>query len=39
VVIFDGKDIGIIDCLEKKINLKKIFKFLNKKKYINNPFF
>lgn len=32
VVIFDGKNIGIIDCLEKKINLKKIFKFLNKKK-------
>ena len=39
VVIFDGKNIGIIDCLEKKINLKKIFKFLNKKKYTNNPFF
>jgi ribonuclease D len=34
VVIFDGKNIGIIDCLEKKINLKKIFKFLNKKKNI-----
>ena len=32
VVIFDGKNIGIIDCLEKKINFKKIFKFLNKKK-------
>jgi ribonuclease D len=32
IVIFDGKNIGIIDCLEKKINFKKIFKFLNKKK-------
>lgn len=32
VVIFDGKNIGIIDCLEKNINFKKIFKFLNKKK-------
>ena len=32
VVIFDGKYIGVIDCLEKKINFKKIFKFLNKKK-------
>ena len=32
VVIFDGKNIGIIDCLEKNINLTKIFKFLNKKK-------
>jgi ribonuclease D len=32
VVIFDGKNIGVIDCLEKKINFKKIFKFLNKKK-------
>jgi ribonuclease D len=31
LVIFDGKNIGIIDCLEKKINFKKIFKFLNKK--------
>ena len=31
VVIFDGKNIGIIDCLEKNINFKKIFKFLNKK--------
>ena len=31
VVIFDGKNIGIIDCLEKNINYKKIFKFLNKK--------
>jgi ribonuclease D len=31
IVIFDGKNIGIIDCLEKKINFKKIFKFLNKK--------
>jgi len=31
IVIFDGKNIGIIDCLEKNINLKKIFKFLNKK--------
>lgn len=30
IVIFDGKNIGIIDCLEKKINFKKIFKFLNK---------
>ncbi len=30
VVIYDGKNIGIIDCLEKKINFKKIFKFLNK---------
>ena len=34
VVIFDGKNIGVIDCLEKKINFKKIFKFLNKKKNI-----
>ena len=32
IVIFDGKNIGVIDCLEKKINFKKIFKFLNKKK-------
>ena len=32
VVIFDGKNIGVIDCLEKKINFKKIFKFLNKKR-------
>ena len=32
VVIFDGKNIGVIDCLEKKINFKKIFRFLNKKK-------
>jgi ribonuclease D len=32
VVIFDGKNIGVIDCLEKKLNFKKIFKFLNKKK-------
>ena len=32
VVIFDGKNIGVIDCLEKKINFKKIFKILNKKK-------
>jgi ribonuclease D len=32
IVIFDGKNVGIIDCLEKKINFKKIFKFLNKKK-------
>jgi ribonuclease D len=31
IVIFDGKNIGIIDCLEKNINFKKIFKFLNKK--------
>jgi len=31
VVIFDGKNIGIIDCLEKNINFKKIFKFLNQK--------
>jgi len=31
VVIFDGKNIGIIDCLEKNIEFKKIFKFLNKK--------
>ena len=31
LVIFDGKNIGIIDCLEKNINFKKIFKFLNKK--------
>ena len=31
VVIFDGKNIGIIDCLKKNINFKKIFKFLNKK--------
>lgn len=30
IVIYDGKNIGIIDCLEKKINFKKIFKFLNK---------
>ena len=33
VVIFDGKNIGVIDCIEKKINFKKIFKFLNKKKH------
>jgi len=32
IVIFDGKNIGIIDCLEKNINFKEIFKFLNKKK-------
>ena len=32
VVIFDGKNIGVIDCLEKKINFKKIFRILNKKK-------
>ena len=31
VVIFDGKNIGIIDCLKKNIKFKKIFKFLNKK--------
>ena len=31
IVIFDGENIGIIDCLEKNINFKKIFKFLNKK--------
>jgi ribonuclease D len=31
IVIFDGKNIGIIDCLEKNINFKKIFKLLNKK--------
>jgi ribonuclease D len=31
IVIFDGKNIGIIDCLEKNINFIKIFKFLNKK--------
>ena len=31
LVIFDGENIGIIDCLEKKIKFKKIFKFLNKK--------
>jgi ribonuclease D len=30
IVIYDGENIGIIDCLEKKINFKKIFKFLNK---------
>ena len=32
IVIFDGKNIGIIDCLEKNINFKKVFRFLNKKK-------
>ena len=32
IVIFDGTNIGIIDCLQKNINFKKIFKFLNKKK-------
>lgn len=32
IVISDGENIGIIDCLEKNINFKKIFKFLNKKK-------
>ena len=32
VVIFDGKNIGVIDCLEKKVNFEKIFKILNKKK-------
>ena len=32
IVISDGKNIGIIDCLDKNINFKKIFKFLNKKK-------
>jgi ribonuclease D len=32
VVIFDGKNIGVIDCLEKKLNFKKIFIFLNKRK-------
>ena len=32
IVIFDGTNIGIIDCLQKNINYKKIFKFLNKKK-------
>ncbi len=31
IVIFDGENIGIIDCLEKNINFKKIFKLLNKK--------
>ena len=31
IVIFDEKNIGIIDCLEKNINFKKIFKLLNKK--------
>ena len=31
IVNFDGKNIGIIDCLEKNINFKKIFKLLNKK--------
>jgi ribonuclease D len=30
IVIFDGKNIGIIDCLEKNINFKKIFNLLNK---------
>ena len=32
IVISDGENIGIIDCLEKNINFKKIFEFLNKKK-------
>jgi ribonuclease D len=32
VVIFDGKNIGIIDCIESKINFRKIFQFLNRKK-------
>jgi ribonuclease D len=32
VVLFDGKTIGIIDCLEKKLNYIKILKFINKKK-------
>jgi len=27
VVIFDGKNIGIIDCLEKNINLRKFLNF------------
>jgi len=31
IVIFDGENIGIIDCLEKNINFNKIFKLLNKK--------
>jgi ribonuclease D len=31
IVIFDGENIGIIDCLAKNINFKKIFKLLNKK--------
>ncbi|MSP06932.1 MAG: ribonuclease D [Candidatus Fonsibacter sp.] len=31
IVIFDGKNIGIIDCLENNTNFKKIFKSLNKK--------
>ena len=32
VVIYDGKNIGIIDCLEKKNQFKKIYNFLNHKK-------
>ena len=31
IVIFDGENIGIIDCSAKNINFKKIFKLLNKK--------
>ncbi len=32
VVIYDGKNIGIIDCLGKKNQFKKIYNFLNHKK-------
>jgi len=35
IVIFDGTNIGIIDCLQKNLNFKKIFKFINKKKTNN----
>jgi ribonuclease D len=32
ITVSDGENIGIIDCLEKKIKFKKIFNFLNNKK-------
>ena len=32
MTIYDGKNIAIIDCLEKKFDFKKVFKFLNNKR-------
>lgn len=32
ITVYDGENIGVIDCLEKKIYFKKIFNFLNNKK-------
>ena len=32
ITVYDGKNIGVIDCLEKKFYFKKIFNFLNNNK-------